>query len=176
MPAGTGNGDETALVNETTLEVPSDREILITRTFNGPARIVFDAWTRPELVERWWAPKSLGVAVVRCVADVFAGGTYRYVLKHSGREFAFSGRYLEVTPPSRLVYTQIYEPTAAGAPPDDEGIVVTVTFAEQDGRTRVVSRSMCPSQEVRDGILASGMERGMRETMEQLEELIATLH
>jgi uncharacterized protein YndB with AHSA1/START domain len=94
----------------------------------------------------------------------------------SGKQFAFSGKYLEVTPPSRVVYTEIFEPTAAGAQPDEEGVLVTVTFEERDGKTHVVSRSLCPSKEVRDTILSSGMEHGMRETMDQLEELIASLH
>jgi uncharacterized protein YndB with AHSA1/START domain len=171
-----GNASETASMNQTTLALAGDREIVIKRTFNGPARIVFEAWTNPELVKRWWAPASLGVAIVSCEADVRVGGSYRYVLAHrTGTDFAFSGAYKEVTPPSRLVYTQIFEPTAAGANPGDASILVTVTFDEQAGRTHVVSHTMCPSQEVRDGIIASGMEHGMRETMDQLETLVGAL-
>lgn len=180
MAAGTAGRSETAAMNTTTMELPGDREILITRTFNAPARIVFDAWTRPELVQRWWAPASHCVSVVSCDADVRAGGTYRYVLRlESGNVFAFSGTYKEVAPPSRLVYTQIYEPAAAGAPagtPEgDEGVVITVTFDEREGRTHLVSRSLCPSKEVRDAIIGSGMEHGMRETMDQLDALVASL-
>jgi uncharacterized protein YndB with AHSA1/START domain len=176
MAAGRANEREAAAINPTTLELEGDREIVITRAFNGPARIVFDAWTRPELVRRWWAPTSLGVAIVSCDADVRAGGRYRYVLRAgAGAEMAFSGMYTEVTPPSRLVHTQIFEPTAAGTSPDDEGIVVTVTFDERDGRTHVVSRTVCPSAAVRDAIIASGMEHGMRETMDLLEALVASL-
>lgn len=163
-----------ASMNQTSLELRGDREILITRTFNAPPRVVFEAWTRPELVRRWWAPKARHVSAEDFTADVRRGGHYRYVLRLDNRHmFAFSGRYLEVTPPSRLVYTQIYEPTAAGAKPDDEGIVVTVTFDEDEGKTHMMSHSLCPSKAVRDAIIASGMEGGMRETMDLLEELVS---
>ena len=171
-----GRGSDTVPLNETSMELRLDREIVIARTFNGPARIVFDAWTRPELVKRWWAPRSLGISIVSCDADIRVGGTYRYVLRvHAGHELAFSGKYTEVTPYTRLVYTQIFEPTASGANPGDDGIVITVTFDERDGKTSLVSHSLCPSKEVRDMIIASGMEHGMRETMDQLEELVASL-
>ena len=163
-------------MNQTTLELKGDREIVIARTFNGPARIVFDAWTKPELVARWWAPTSLGVPIARCDADVRVGGGYRYVLRaRGGQEFAFSGKYAEVTPHSRLVYTQIFEPDASGANPEDAGIIVTVTFDERDDKTHLVSHSLCPSKDVRDAIIASGMEHGMRETMDLLDELVASL-
>jgi uncharacterized protein YndB with AHSA1/START domain len=162
--------------NQTTMELEGDREIVITRTFNGPARILFDAWTRPELVRRWWAPESRRVSMVGCDADVRAGGHYRYVLRlHNGNQFAFSGTYIEVTPPTRLVYTQIFEPTAAGANPGDDAVTVTVTFEERDGKTHLVSRSLCPTPDVRNAIIASGMEHGMRETMDLLDELVASL-
>jgi uncharacterized protein YndB with AHSA1/START domain len=125
-------------------------------------------------VKRWWAPGSRGVA--ECEADVRPGGWYRYVIRlEGGHEFAFSGRYIEVTPPSRLIYTEVFEPTASGANPDEAGIVVTVTFDELEGKTHMVSHSLCPSKEVRDQIIASGMEKGMRETMDQLDELVASL-
>jgi uncharacterized protein YndB with AHSA1/START domain len=167
---------EPLAVNQTSLELESDREIVIKRVFNGPARIVFDAWTRPDLVRRWWAPRSRGVSVVGCDASVRVDGGYRYVLRlDRGGEFAFSGRYTEVTPHSRLVYTQVFEPTASGASPGDGEVVVTVTFDERDGKTHMVSRSLCPSKDVRDAIIASGMEHGMRETMDQLDELVGTL-
>lgn len=167
---------EGTLMNETSLELRGDREIVITRTFNGPAQIVFDAWTAPELVRRWWAPNSHRGSMVGCDADVRPGGHYRYVLRlHNGNEFAFTGKYSEVTPYSRLVYTQIFEPTAAGANPGDPEVIITVTFDEQDGRTHLVSHSLCPSKEVRDAIIDSGMEHGMRETMDQLDELVASL-
>ena len=168
---------ETAAMNQTSMELVGDREIVITRTFNGPARIVFDAWTRPELVRRWWAPDSRRVIVTTCEADVRAGGAYRYVLRleKTGHQFAFSGRYTEVTPHSRLVYTELFEPSAEGANPGDAGVIVTVTFDERDGKTHMVSHSLCPSPAVRDAIIASGMEHGMRETMDQLDLLVASL-
>jgi uncharacterized protein YndB with AHSA1/START domain len=175
MPA-TGRGSDAVMKNETSLALEGDLDIVIARTFNGPARIVFEAWTRPDLVARWWAPRSLGVAIVSCDADVRAGGYYRYVIRHrTGQPMAFSGAYREVTPPSRLVYTQVFEPTAGGAGPDDAGILITVTFRERDGTTDVVSRTECPTKDVRDAIIASGMETGMRMTMDQLEELVAEL-
>jgi uncharacterized protein YndB with AHSA1/START domain len=111
-----------------------------------------------------------------CEAEVRVGGSYRYVVKlERGGQFAFTGRYIEVAPPSRLVYTEVFEPTAAGAKPDDPAVVVTVTFEEQNGRTFMTSRSLCPSKDVRDAIIASGMEHGMRETMDALDALVASL-
>lgn len=159
------------VMNSTAMEVRSDREIVIARTFEAPARILFDAWTRPELVRRWWAPKSHGVTLSACDADVRVGGKYRYVMRRdNGAEMAFSGVYSEVTPHSRLVYSQIFEPMAgAGA------VIVTVTFEERDGRTQLASHELYPSKDVRDAALASGMEHGMRESMDQLDALVASL-
>lgn len=157
--------------NETTLELRGDREIVITRTFNGPARIVFDAWTRADLVRRWWAPRSLGVSMVSCDADVRVGGGYRYVIQARGGDpLAFSGRYTEVTPTARLVYTQVFEPMA-----DAGEAVITVSFQEDGGRTHMTSLERYVSPEVRDAVIASGMEVGMRATMDQLDELVASL-
>jgi len=162
-------GSEPGPTNRTSMELREDREIVITRTFNGPARVVFDAWTNAELVKRWWAPKSLGVSMSSCDADVRVGGKYRYVLRQSGGdEVAFSGTYTEITPYSRLVYTSCLEPF-----PDP--VIVTVTFEEKDGKTHLVARELYPSKEVREMALASGMEVGMRETWEQLDELVASL-
>ncbi|WP_224246102.1 SRPBCC family protein [Hyalangium gracile] len=156
--------------NLTTMELKAEREIIISRTFNGPARIVFDAWTRPELVKRWWAPKSHCVEVVGCEADVRVGGKYRYTLRRdTGDQFSFYGEYSELTPHSRLVYTQIFEPFP------DSPVVVTVTLTERNGKTHLVSHELYPSKEAREGALASGMEHGMRETMDQLDELVASL-
>ena len=163
-----------AEVNETSMQLVGSREIVIQRTFNAPARVVFDAWTRPELVTKWWAPASHGVVMVSCEANVEAGGRYRYVMRiPSGERMAFSGRYLEVTPPSRLVFSQVFEPTAGGASDTADAITVTVTFTEDEGRTHLVSHTVCPTAELRDAIIATGMESGMRETMDQLEALVA---
>jgi uncharacterized protein YndB with AHSA1/START domain len=164
------NGSESGARNQTAVELRGDREIVTSRTFDGPRRIVFEAWTRPELVRRWWAPRSHGVTVAACEADVRPGGRYRYVLRREGGdELAFSGRYTEVTPPARLVYTQVFEPF-----PDAE-VTVTVTFEEHEGKTRLVSHERYPSPEARAGALASGMEHGMREALDQLDELVASL-
>jgi uncharacterized protein YndB with AHSA1/START domain len=160
----------------TTIELEGDRGFVIRRRFNGPARIVFDAWTKPELVRRWWAPAALGVKFVSCDADVRVGGTYRYVIESGpGQVMAFAGTYRELTPFTRLVHTQYFEPTASGADPDDEPLIVTVTFDERDGRTDVVSRAVAPTPEIRDAIIASGMEHGVHATWDQLDDMVATM-
>ena len=166
-----GEGSESALVSSTSIERTSDRELVLTRTFNGPARLVFEAWTRPELVRRWWAPAALGVTVVTCEADVRVGGTYRYELRTAaGHPVVFSGEYSEVTPYSRLVYTTVFEAMReAGA------TIVTVTFEEDGGRTHLESRELYPSKAALDGAMASGMEIGARATMDQLDELVLSL-
>ena len=167
----TANANEVAEMNQTSMELEGDREIVISRTFNGPARIVFEAYTNADLLRRWWAPKSLGVSLLICEADVRVGGKYRYVLQpRKGDPVGFSGVYQEVTPHSRLVYTQIFEPMA-----DAGEVIATVTFDEHDGRTHMVSREVYPSKEVREIALSSGMEHGMRVTMDQLDELVASL-
>jgi uncharacterized protein YndB with AHSA1/START domain len=151
--------------------VEGDRTLVISRSFNAPARLVFDAYTRADLVPRWWAPRKRGVTMVSCEADVRAGGGYRYVFKNSeGTVMAFSGAYSDVTAHTRLVYTQVFEPMKeAGA------AIVTSTFSQEGDITHMVSREVYPSAEVRDGVLASGMEGGMRESMDQLDELVASL-
>lgn len=162
--------------SRTKFERVSDRETVLERTFNGPARLVFDAWTKPELVSRWWAPAPLGASMVSCEADVRVGGRYRYVVAHgaAGAQFAFSGVYTEVAPPSRLVYTSFFEPDAAGAMPGIDPVIATVTFEERDGRTHLVCREVYPSKDVLDMAVASGMERGVHITMDQLETLVAS--
>jgi uncharacterized protein YndB with AHSA1/START domain len=151
------------------MERTSDTEIVITRTFRAPPDIVFDAWTKPEHVRRWWAPASRGVTLVECDADVRPGGAYRYVLARGDTErYAFSGKYREIARPTRLVYTQSFEPMPGAA-------VVTVSFEERDGSTVLVAHEVYPSKEALDAALASGMEEGMRDTMDQLDELVASL-
>ncbi|WP_346729603.1 SRPBCC family protein [Corallococcus exiguus] len=154
--------------NVTTTERKSEREFVVTRTVNGPARIIFEAWTQPELLKRWWAPKSFGISFISCEADVRVGGTYRFVFGHPASEqpMAFFGRYIEVTPHSRLAWTN--EESA-------EGAVTTVTFEEKDGKTRVVVHDLYPSKEALDGAIASGSTCGMVETFEQLDELLVAL-
>jgi uncharacterized protein YndB with AHSA1/START domain len=157
--------------NRTTVERKSERELVVTRTFNGPARIVFEAWTKPELLKRWWAPKSTGVSLLSCEADVRVGGRYRFEFGHEAskpktpKPMAFFGRYIEVTPHSRLVWTN---------DESDDGAVTTVTFEEKDGKTLLVMHELYPSKEALDGAVA-GMEGGMPETFAQLDELLVTL-
>ena len=159
--------EPTPMKNRTTVERKSERELVVTRTFNGPARIVFEAWTQPELLKRWWAPKSTGVSLLSCEADVRVGGRYRFELGHeaSKQSMAFFGRYIEVTPYSRLVWTN--DESADGA-------VTTVTFEEKDGKTLLVLHELYPSKEALDASIA-GMEGGMPETFDQLDELLITL-
>ena len=159
--------DPVLMENRTTVERKSGRELVITRTFNGPARIVFEAWTRPELLKRWWAPKSTGMTLLSCEADVRVGGRYRFEFGHaaSSEPMVFFGRYVEVTPHSRLVWTN---------DESDDGAVTTVTFEEQDGKTLLVLHEVYPSKEALDGAIA-GMEGGMPEQFAQLDELLVTL-
>ncbi len=156
--------------DKTTMDLEGDRSIVIKRTFRAPARIVFEAWTKPELLKRWWAPTSRGAELAECTADLRVGGGYRYVMRAHGDEFAFSGVYSELTPHTRLVYSQIFEPMAHAGE-----ATITVTFEEAEGTTRLVSTEVYPSKEVREMVLSTGMEDGMRETMNQLDELVAGL-
>jgi uncharacterized protein YndB with AHSA1/START domain len=155
----------------THVERASDRELVIRRAFRARPQTVFDAMTKPELLRRWWAPRSLGVVLISCEAEVRVGGRYRYVFGRPGEPpMAFSGFYKEVVPGARLVYTQIFEPM-----PDTGDGIITAIFEEHDGWTRLTQRELYPSKEVLDGAIASGMERGMRETLEQLEVLLPEL-
>src|SRR5262245_39239593 len=158
----------TPMKNPTTSERTSERELVVTRTFNGPARIVFEAWTKPELFKRWWVPKSFGLSLLSCDMDVRVGGTYRLVFSASPEPMAFFGRYTEVTPHSRLAWTN----DEGG----EDGAVTTVTFEERGAETLVVMRDLYPSKEALDGAIASGSTGGgFSETFEQLDELLVTL-
>jgi uncharacterized protein YndB with AHSA1/START domain len=150
----------------TAVERRSDRETVVTRTVNGPARIVFDAWTKAELFERWWVPKSAPIKLLSCEMDVRVGGKYRLVFGYEGQTMEFFGQYLEVTPPSRLVWT---------SDEGDAGTVTTVTFEERAGKTVVVVHDLYPSKEALDDAIASGSTAGMPEQLAQLDELLATL-
>ena len=155
--------------NKTTTDRRSDREVVITRTFNGPARIVFEAWTTPELLMKWWTPKSFGITFISCEADVRTGGTYRFVMGHPAfdKPMAFFGRYLEVDPPKRLVWTN--EEGGEG----EEGSVTTVTFEENDGKTHLVLSDLYPSKAALDEAMASGSIGGYPEQFDQLDILLA---
>ncbi len=162
MTAATSSG--TAVVT-----LPSDTEILITREFNAPARLVYKAWTTPELIERWWAGKRGSVTSVE--VDLRVGGAWRYVMQADGGfEVGFHGEYQEVVPNERLVYTEVYE-----GMPDAEALD-TVSFTEtDDGRTQMVTLVKHRSKEERDGHIESGMEGGMQESMDALEEVAVSL-
>ena len=157
--------DELRAANATTVERTSEREFVITRIFDAPARLVFEAWTTPELLKLWWAPKSSGLTLKSCEADVRPGGRYRFEFDlGDSKTMAFFGRYLEVTPPSRLVWTN---------EENEGGAVTTVTFEERDGKTLLVMRDLYPSKEALDAAV-EGMESAMPETFGQLDELLGT--
>jgi uncharacterized protein YndB with AHSA1/START domain len=148
----------------TTVERRSERELVVTRTFDAPARRVFEAWTRPELFRQWWAPKSSPVPLLSCEMDVRIGGSYRLAFgQDAANAMAFFGKYLDVSPPSRLVWTNEESADAA---------VTTVTFEENDGRTLLVLQERHPSKEALDEACA-GMEGMMPEQFGQLDELLA---
>jgi uncharacterized protein YndB with AHSA1/START domain len=166
MEAGTESEGE-PMKNRTTVERKSEREIVVTRTFDGPARLVFEAWTRPELFKRWWVPRSMNMFLRSCEMDVRAGGGYRLVFGHDPSSPAeFFGRYIEVTPHSRLVWTN----DEGG----ESGPVTTVTFEERGGKTLLVLHELYPSKEALDAA-GTGAADAMHETFEQLDELLVAL-
>jgi len=150
----------------TVVERRSELELVVTRTFDAPVRVVFEAWTKPELFKLWWPPKSNPVPLLSCEMDVRTGGGYRLAFGHDAASaMAFFGNYLEVTPPSRLVWTNDESQDAA---------VTTVTFEEADGGTRLVLRELYPSRAALDEAF-EGMEDAMPEQFEQLDELLISL-
>lgn len=165
----TSEGKPAPVKNLTTLDRRSERELVVTRTVNAPARIVFEAWTTPELFRRWWAPRSFGLSFLACEMDVRAGGGYRLEFGHaaSAQPMAFFGKYIEVTPYTRLVWTN--DEGGEGGP------VTTVTFEETDGGTLIVKHDLYPSKEALDGETASGSTCGAGEQLDQLDELLVNL-
>ena len=155
--------EPTPMKNDTTAERTSERELVVTRTFDAPAHIVFEAWTKPDLFKRWWGPKSMGMSLLSCEMDVRAGGGYRLVFSN-GMEFF--GKYIEVTPQSRLVWTN----DEGG----EAGPVTTVTFEEKGGKTLLVMHELYPSKEALDAA-GTGAADGMGELFGQLDELLVTL-
>ncbi len=155
--------DATPAKSRTTVERKSECELVVTRTIDAPVRLVFEAWTKAELFRRWWVPKSYGLTLLACEMDVRVGGQYRMVFRHEDSTMEFFGTYLEVTPPSRLVWT------------NEEGdggtTVTTVTFAESAGKTSLVIHDRYPSKEALD----SGSTGAMPEALDQLDELLASL-
>ena len=159
--------EPTPMQNRTTVERTSERELVVTRSFNGPARLVFEAWTKPELFRQWWVPKSMGMVLRSCEMDVRAGGRYRLVFgDDASNPVEFFGRYLEVTPHSRLVWTN--EEGGEGGP------VTTVTFEEEGGKTLVVMHELHSSKEALDAA-GTGAAEATIETFAQLDELLLTL-
>ena len=159
-------GESGTVKNRTTVERKSDREVVVTRTINGPARIVFEAFTNAELFRRWWVPKSMGMTLLACEVDARVGGKYRLVFDHSPEPVAFFGTYVEVTPHSRLAWTNDEG--------DEGGSVTTVTFEEKGGRTLVVLRETYPSKEALDAA-GTGAAEALIETFDQLDELLVGL-
>jgi uncharacterized protein YndB with AHSA1/START domain len=151
--------------NRATVERKRERELVITRTVNAPARIVYEAWTQPELFRQWWVPKSFGLVLLSCDLDVRVGGQYRLVFRHGDSQpMAFYGRYTEVIPHSRLVWTN--------EEGEDGGPVTTATFEENGGKTLVVLHELYPSKESLDAAMLSGEKSGMDETFDQLDEFL----
>jgi uncharacterized protein YndB with AHSA1/START domain len=161
----TREGDAAQTQHRTKVERTSERELVVTRTVNGPARLVFEAWTRADLFRQWWVPRSYGMTLLSCEMDVRVGGGYRLVFPHGDSTMEFFGTYLEVTPPSRLVWTN---------EEGDGGVTVTtVTFAEIDGRTVVTLHDLYPSKEALDA--NGGSTSAMPEAFDQLDELLVSL-
>jgi uncharacterized protein YndB with AHSA1/START domain len=154
--------------SSTKVERKSERELVVTRTIDGPPRLVWDAWTRSDLFGKWWVPKSAPVTLLSCALDVRVGGSYRLEFGFGGQTMAFFGRYLEVTPCSRLSWTNEEGGEAAAA-------ITTVTLEERDGKTLLTMSDLHPSKEALDAAIASGSTEGTPETMDQLEALVAAL-
>jgi uncharacterized protein YndB with AHSA1/START domain len=155
-----------------TVTLPKDEQILITREFDAPKHLVYRAYTTPELVRRWWNAKR--GEVTTCEIDLRVGGTWRYVMvTPDGFEVAFHGEYRELVPNERIVTTEVYE----GVPEPEPGqeVVNTATFTELEGRTTLTILTECPSRDVRDAIIESGMEAGMQDAMDLLEEVSVSL-
>ena len=152
--------------NATTVKMSSDREVVVTRTFDSPARLVFEAWSTPELFRRWWVPRSLGATLSSCELDVRTGGTYRLVFGEDPDTMEFFGRYLEVVPDSRIVWTNDED--------GDSASVTTVTLEERDGKTHLVLSELYPSKEAFDAA-GTGAQDALSETFEQLDGVLTSL-
>lgn len=161
MPNGNA-GNQNA--HRTVVERKSDLELVVTRTFDAPARLVFEAWSKPELFQRWWVPKSVGMSLVSCEMDVRTGGSYRFVFSHPAfdQPMAFFGTYKEVTPGKRIVWTN---------DEGEQGAVTTVTFEEQGDKTLVIFHELYPTTEALEEALA-GSAQGLPEQFAQLDELL----
>lgn len=148
----------------TTTDRHSDLEVVVTRTFNAPVRVIFEAWTKPEIIMKWWTPASFGITFISCEMDVRTGGSYKFVMGHPSfdQPMSFFGRYIEVEPNKRIVWTN----------EEGDGSVTTVTFEEKDGKTHLVLRDVYPSKEALDEAMASGAIGGYPEQFNQLDTLL----
>jgi uncharacterized protein YndB with AHSA1/START domain len=160
-----------SVVNSDSFKVttPSDQEIRMTRLFDAPRNLVFEAMTKPEHVKRWWGRLGEGYSVPVCEIDLRPGGAWRFVNRHPKGEAAFYGEYREITPPTRLVFTEIFEEFP------DSVSVVTADFTDEGGKTRLTATVRYPSLDVRNMVLASGMSRGASISYDRLEDLVAEL-
>jgi uncharacterized protein YndB with AHSA1/START domain len=155
-----------------TVTLPTDEQILITREFDAPRDLVYRAWTTPELVKRWWHANRGEVTVAEI--DFRVGGTWRYVsITPDGTEVGFHGEYREIVPDERIVSTEVYEGVPEGLP--NEGTLNTLTLTEKEGRTSVSVLVQAPSKTVRDAIIDSGMESGMQDALDLLEDVANSL-
>ena len=163
MAVGTARNSSTFKVT-----LPSDLEIDLSRVFDAPRRLVFEAFTKPEHVKRWWGCMD-GYFLPVCEIDLRPGGAWRFVMRGpDGKEYRFHGVYLEITAPERIVHTEIFDEYPES--------LVTVTFVERDGKTTLTSKSSYPSKEVRDFVLKTGMEKGAAMSWDLLEDLAIDLH
>jgi uncharacterized protein YndB with AHSA1/START domain len=162
---------DVSTANKESYEVttPSDEEIRLSRLFDAPRQLVFEAMTKPEHVKRWWGRLGEGYSVPVCEIDLRPGGKWRFVNRHPKGEAAFHGEYKEITPPSRLVFTEIFEEFP------DSVSVVTAVFTDEGGKTRFTATVRYPSLVVRDAVIASGMARGAGISYDRLEDLVAEL-
>ena len=157
--------------DETSVWQASERELVIERTFRAPPQAIFAAWTNPDLLKLWWAPRSLGVSLFKCESDLRIGGAYRYEFGRDPKHpEVFSGNYLEIVANRRIVCTQIYERMRKTGE-----AVITVTFEEVQGKTRLTQRQLHPSKRVLEFFVESGMEHGLREALDQLQATAASL-
>ena len=152
-----------------TVTTPTEQEICMTRLFDAPRELVFEALTKPEHVKRWWGCLGEGYSVPVCEVDLRTGGKWRFVNRHPNGEAAFHGEYIEITPPSRLVFTEIFEDF-----PDAVSTVTTV-LTEENGKTRLTATVRYPSLQVRDMVMESGMARGAGISYDRLEDLVHEL-
>jgi len=156
-------------ISDLLITLPSDKEFAMTRSFDAPRELVFEAWTRPEHVRRWWGGCN-EMAMTVCEIDLRVGGAWRYVLRTpDGQEHGFGGVYREIVPPARLVYTMIYDPYP------DNGALTTVLFEDRDGRTHITETVRHQTTEARDAHFKSGVEAGAHETYTRLENYLATM-